>query len=356
MMFKNPPKFQWVGFMISMPFISWILNSIMFGANWYSNWKLLLFSMPLVFMLGMGSWFLHFQYDNMVRKKFPAINQTSKRVKYIVFVFVFVMSPSVIAIFLLYDSLALFGYNLSMEHLKKGLLVGLVVNIVFETLWEVVYIIQKYKENIEENELLKQMSINQEFENMKSQVNPHFLFNCFNTLSSLITEDKKEAEKFLNELSKVYRYLLRTNEEGMATLENELKFIESYFKLLKTRHGDALQLHVEPDRKYHSYLVPSLSLQLLVENAVKHNVVSRQNPLTIEIFTTTANQLVVNNNLQPKMRAEVSTGIGLKNIRMKYKLLGVEGFQVMKGQKNFMVVIPLIWNQAGFANQKENHN
>ncbi len=354
MKLRNPPKFQWAGFLFSMPFISWTLNSIMFGLGWYKQWQLWLGSFPLIFLLGMGSWFLHYQYDDAVRRKFPAINQTSKRVRYITFVFLFVMTPSVLAIFFLYDALNLFGYKLNYDHLKMGLLVGFVVNIVFETLWEVVYIVQKYKENLGENELLKQMSINQEFENMKSQVNPHFLFNCFNTLSSLISEDKKEAEKFLNELSKVYRYLLRTNEEGMATLESELKFMESYFNLLKTRHGDALQLHVEPDKKYNTYLVPSLSLQLLVENAVKHNVISRQNPLTIEIFTTTANQLVVNNNLQQKLRTEVSTGIGLKNIRMKYKLLGVDGFQVVKGQKNFMVVIPLIWNQSGLPVAKEN--
>ena len=140
----------------------------------------------------------------------------------------------------------------------------------------------------------------QEFENLKSQVNPHFLFNCFNTLSSLIQEDKKEAEKFLDELSKVYRYLLTNNEDGVSTVEKEVKFLESYYRLLKTRYGDGLHINIEIDKRYYPYLLPSLSLQLLVENAVKHNVVSRQKPLTIEVFTAAGNKLVVNNNLQRK--------------------------------------------------------
>jgi LytS/YehU family sensor histidine kinase len=172
------------------------------------------------------------------------------------------------------------------------------------------------------------------------------LFNCFNTLSSLISEDKKQAEVFLDELSKVYRYLLRSNEDGMATLESEIKFIESYYQLLKTRHGAALQMHVEIDKKYYPYQLPSLSLQLLVENAVKHNVVSKQQPLMIEVFTTSGKQLVVNNNLQLKQQKEKSTRIGLNNIRSKYKLLRQEGFQIVEGEKNFMVVLPLVWNQS----------
>ena len=223
------------------------------------------------------------------------------------------------------------------------LLVGLSTNIIFETLYEVVYIIDKYKETIFEREMLEQMNLQQEFDNLKEKVNPHFLFNCFNTLSSLITEDKEMAEKFLDELSKVYRYLLRNNEDGMSTLESEMKFIKSYFELIRTRYGEGVQMNMQIDKKYFPYLVPSLSLQLLVENAVKHNVVSRQQPLAIEIFTTEGKQLVVNNNLNKKVQKEKSTRIGLNNIESKYKLMNQEGFQVVNGAKNFMVVLPMIW-------------
>jgi hypothetical protein len=180
---------------------------------------------------------------------------------------------------------------------------------------------------------------------LRYQVNPHFLFNCFNTLSSLISEDRKQAEVFLNELSKVYRYLLRNNEDGLSTLQTEIRFIESYYQLLKTRHGDAVQLEIEIDKKYDQYLLPSLSLQLLLENAVKHNVLSKNKPLVIDIFTTTGNKLVVSNTLQTRSIKGPSNKIGLENIRNKYELLSQPGFQVLEDKTSFSVVLPLIWNK-----------
>ncbi len=346
MKLRKPPSYQFVGWALSMPFIAWTLNAILFSDKLYSDWRVWAYSYPLLILLGFVSWYMHYQYDAEIRRRYPAIKETPTRLLFILLVYLFIMTPSVILIFLLYDYFNILNYTVSMEDIKLGLLLGLSVDIVFETLWEVMYMIGKYKETLAEKEMLEQMSVTQEFENLKGQVNPHFLFNCFNTLSSLIGEDKQEAEKFLDELSKVYRYLLRNNQEGVATLENELKFINSYYNLLKTRHGDALQLQLEIDKKFHAYLLPSLSLQLLVENAVKHNVVSKTQPLMIEIFTTNANQLVVNNNLQPKLKKESSTRIGLKNILMKYKLMQQPGFQVVEGEKNFMVVLPLVWNNV----------
>lgn len=328
-----------------MPFISVTLNIILFDDRFYQAPIIWFISVPLIFLLGLGSWYLHYQYDHYIRGKYPEFNQTWKRSALKLLVNLFVMSPSVLAIIFLYHQLHLFGYDFRLEDARWCLLVGLIINLLFETLWEVIYLIDKYKESLSEQELLVQMSIGQEFENLKSQVNPHFLFNCFNTLSGLISEDKKQAEKFLDELSKVYRYLLRNNEFGVATLESELAFIESYSQLLKTRHGEGLQINMEIDRKYLPYLLPSLSLQMAVENAVKHNIVSRQQPLVLEIFTTSANQLVINNNLQRKQKREYSTRIGLQNISNKYKLMNQDGFQVIEGDKYFMVVLPLVWNQ-----------
>jgi Putative regulator of cell autolysis len=161
-------------------------------------------------------------------------------------------------------------------------------------------------------------------------------------------------------LSKVYRYLLRNNESGLSTLANELKFIQSYFQLLKTRHGDAVQFQVEVDKRYESYLLPSLSLQLLVENAVKHNVLSRNKPLVIDIFTMAGNKLAVNNNLQRRTVKGPSNRIGLENIRSKYELLDVQGFQVLEDSKNFTVILPLIWdnreNESLSLTQKNTEN
>jgi len=151
-------------------------------------------------------------------------------------------------------------------------------------------------------------------------------------------------------MSKVYRYLLRSNEDGLSTLQKELQFIRSYFKLLKSRYGNALEFKIEVDKKYETYLLPSLSLQLLIENAVKHNIVSKQLPLVIDIFTTTGNKLIVNNNLQLKLIKASSTGIGLENIKAKYELLEHPGFQVLEDDKNFTVVLPLLWSKTADNN------
>lgn len=307
------------------------------------EWRVWVYGYTLIYAIGFISWRLHYQYDYFLQTKFPGIEHTRKRVSYKLLINLLIMSPSVLVIIFVFNYFHVAGYSIQPGDVIDMLLVGLSVNIIFETLYEVVYIIDKYKETAYEKEMLEQMNLQQEFDNLKEKVNPHFLFNCFNTLSSLISENKDLAEKFLDELSKVYRYLLRNNEDGMSTVESEMKFIKSYFELMHTRHGDALHLNMHIDKKYYPYVVPSLSLQLLVENAVKHNVVSKSAPLSIEIFTTEGKQLVVNNNLNRKIQKERSTRIGLQNIESKYKLINMDGFQVMDGEKNFMVVLPMIW-------------
>lgn len=340
----RPSAYHLYGFLIAIPVIDWIFNQILYGERVLTEVRIWLYSFPLIFGLGLLAWYLHYQYEHWCKASFPGLQQTGRRLAAGYLVNILIMTPSVLGLFYLYHSLHILDYRFHIDDLKWGLLLGVVINLVFETLWEVVYIIEKYKESLSEHELFQQENIDQEFEHLKSQVNPHFLFNCFNTLSSLIAEDRERASTFLDELSKVYRYLLHSNTDGVSTLQSEVKFIQSYLQLLKTRHGDALQVSLEIDKGFHSLLVPSFSLQLLVENAVKHNIVSRQQPLTIEIFTTPARQLVVNNNLQRKQQKERSTRIGLNNIRSKYQLMNEEGFQIVEGENHFMAVLPLLKN------------
>ncbi|MDP4265003.1 MAG: histidine kinase [Bacteroidota bacterium] len=341
---EKSTRTEWYSFLVSMPLIDFGLNLIVYKGRLFSDYRVWLLSFPLIWVAGIITWYFHVWYSHNAQRKYPEISQSAKRIILKCFVNIFVMTPAILIIFFLYDQLHILGYHLAMDDLLKGLLVGLAVNLVFSTLWEALYIMEKQRESVGEKELLSQMSLQQEFDILKSQVNPHFLFNCFNTLSSLINEDAKKAEVFLDELSKVYRYLLRNNETGLSNLQNELKFIDSYFRLLKTRHGDAVQFRVEADKRYDNYLLPSLSLQLLVENAVKHNVLSKNKPLVIDIFTTAGNKLIVNNNLQRRTKKGPSNKIGLDNIRTKYSLLGQSGFHVMEDTKNFTVVLPLIWD------------
>ena len=343
MKFAKPKKFYVWCFWISMPLITMAWVSILYDDRMWTDWRVWPVTYAIVYFLGYGSWFAHVQYNEFIDRKFPTLQQTWKRILYKAAINLIVMTPSVLIILYVFQFFQILGYSIQENDIKYAYLTGLSVNLIFETLYEVVYIIEKHKENSIEKELLEKMQLQQEFENLRQRVNPHFLFNCFNTLSSLITEDKQRADKFLDELSKVYRYLLRNNVNDLSTVEEEIKFIESYGQLLKTRHNECLHFAVHVDSKYHPYLVPSLSLQLLVENAVKHNSMSRQEPITIGIHTSDDEFLVVENNLSRKMVKPDSTGFGLLTIREKYKLLSRDDLKIEEERDNrFTVSLPLI--------------
>lgn len=342
----RPTRLQLYSFVASMPIIDFLLNYIIYNDRVFHSLNIWLVSFPLIFAIGILSWVTHVMISDKIRVNYPGLKQSGVRIVLLGFCLVPFMSACVIFIFILYDSLNILGYQLAMDDLKMGLLVGFSINLIFETLYEGDYILEKYKQSVEEKEAAQQMVMQQEFDTLKSQVNPHFLFNCFNTLSSLISDDKAQAEVFLNELSKVYRYLLQNNEDGLSTLQNEVQFVKSYYKLLQTRHGDAVHLNVQIDKRYDLYLLPSMSLQLLIENVVKHNVVSKTAPLEIDIFTIAGNKLIVNNNLIRRVAKAVSNKVGLENINAKYSLLKQPGFQVMEDERNFTVILPLIWNNT----------
>ncbi|GAB4015822.1 sensor histidine kinase [Spirosoma koreense] len=178
---------------------------------------------------------------------------------------------------------------------------------------------------------------------LQAQLSPHFLFNSLNSLSVLIADEPSKAERFVDELSSVYRYLLQTNDRELTTLAAELKFLNSYYHLLKTRYGQGILLNVAIDSASQDYLLPPLTLQLLLENAVKHNVVSPNAPLTIQIFMKPPHGLIVRNNLQRKgVNRLTSTQKGLQNINMKYRLLNQPPLDIRESSEVFDVIVPLI--------------
>lgn len=351
MKWLNIPKLHFFSWVISIPPILLAFHLIMYEDKLWHDINIWLISFPLFTILSFLSFYGHVQYGHWVENKYPSLSETKIRILYKALVQVFIMIPSIGLIFLMYNYFHILGYSFNISHLIPGLLVGISVNIIFETLYEIEYIFNKYKESTYEKEKMEQLSFSQEFDALKNQVNPHFLFNCFNTLSSLISIDRNRAEKFLNEMSKVYRYLLQNNEERMSTVENEIKFIISYFQLLQTRHGDTLQMNIQIAKNYEQYLIPSLTLQLLVENVVKHNALSKENPLIIDIFTTDGNKLVVSNNKQKRTVQPLSNKIGLKNIKEKYLILKQKGFHVIDTEKNFTVVLPLIFRRNLLKNE-----
>lgn len=181
-----------------------------------------------------------------------------------------------------------------------------------------------------------------EMKALRSQVSPHFLFNSLNSLIALIREDEERSVEFAEQLSRIYRYVLQSSGRRLTTLGEEIDFIRAYFFLLKTRFGDNLKEEITVSEMQMDKRLPPLTLQLLAENAVKHNKVTDVDPLYINIFTNDHGRLVIKNNLQKKLQLVPSNKIGLSNIRKSYELLGYPGMNVEETPTAFIVTLPLI--------------
>jgi LytS/YehU family sensor histidine kinase len=193
-----------------------------------------------------------------------------------------------------------------------------------------------------ENQQLKLENILSQYETLKSQLNPHMLFNSLNTLRSLIREEPVKAQRYTQELSNVLRYMLQENTSQKTTLEEELGFAEGYIFLLLMRYEDKLLFDIQTDKKYNQYLLPPMSLQVLIENAVKHNEISSRHPLKVTVKTNDNGILSVSNPIQPKLTGSAGTGIGLENLVKRYRLIFNKEIIIDSIDNRFCVEIPLI--------------
>lgn len=197
---------------------------------------------------------------------------------------------------------------------------------------------QKYLLDVEH---YKQEKLKADYRVLQNQVNPHFLFNSLNVLISEIKHDPDTAVKFTRRLSKVYRYVLQSKNHDLISLSKELEFIDSFIYLHKVRIGNALDYSVNISEEVKQLMLPPLTLQILIENAIKHNVVNEENVLSISITSKEENKLIIKNNLQ-KINSVESTNTGLSNLKERYTLLNTNGFSYQETENYFEVNIPLI--------------
>jgi len=190
-----------------------------------------------------------------------------------------------------------------------------------------------------EKEILKQQGIQSELAALKSQINPHFLFNSLNSLSSLVRENK-EAKIFVTKLSFLYRYILQSGEKDLVSLKEELKFLESYTHLIKTRYRDNFSINIDIPNELYDKELPVLTLQLLVENTVKHNEISVNKPLIVTVFTE-KDYLIVENKINPRLSIVDNSGQGLSNIDKRCFLLKNKHILIETANNKFVVKIPL---------------
>lgn len=192
-----------------------------------------------------------------------------------------------------------------------------------------------------EAEQLKSEKFASQYQSLKDQLNPHFLFNSLNVLSNLVYESADRSSEFIQQLSKIYRYVLDVQNKELVGLEKEVMFAENYLSLQKIRFEQSLEYFIDVNQMK-GWNIPPLSLQLLLENAIKHNIASMEKPLKIFIQQT-PDSLIVRNNLQPKLTKEVAdSGIGLENIEKRYALLSNESPKITKTDTEFIVELPLL--------------
>jgi two-component system LytT family sensor kinase len=197
------------------------------------------------------------------------------------------------------------------------------------------------KDSMLEVERFKSESINAQMQNLKSQLNPHFLFNNLSVLTSLVQKDQDKAVDFINELSKVYRYVLENKTSELVPLNEELLFLDHYMYLLKIRFGNNVIFNVNIDASKKNTLLPPMCLQVLVENTIQHNEASQATPLQVNIHTQ-GYTLIIENKVQPRTDSAMSSNMGLKNIQSRYAYLTDEKIEIIHDTNVFKIILPLI--------------
>lgn len=259
------------------------------------------------------------------------LNQAQSRILFEVFILflVFVLVLTTLNVLIIGLSMKMFP-----TVVVRGALIGIIAYFFSRFLTET----ERKNEILLENEHLKSENLLVQLSSLKNQLNPHFLFNSLNTLSWLINEDKEKSQRYLQKLSQVLRYSLSMQEQSLVPLKEELTLVDSYIFLLQIRFGNNLQIikNIEDVQ----FKIPPLSLQLLIENAIKHNVISTASPLSIWIELRD-NVLIVRNTHKPKPNSE-GTGIGLVNLNERFKILASQEVEIEQNEKEFKVVLPLI--------------
>jgi LytS/YehU family sensor histidine kinase len=285
-------------------------------------------------------WYVNAKIIVWLRQRFPEFHQNKKRIISEIFLTIIAtLATTFILDFIFY---LIFKNEGRPMVVADNYFISLTATAFVLSVYESLFFFEKYRSALITAEELKKENLKSQLESLKHQVNPHFLFNSLNTLSSLVDEDKEASVKFIRKMAEVYRYLLQSNEKSLIALQDELNFMEAYVYMLKMRFGDSFELEMDIDASHRLMLMAPLTLQLLIENAVKHNEVSKANPLKITIQSASNNFLLIRNEIHPKQIVAKSSGMGLKNIVHRYELLGYDQVSVSIVENQFEVRIPLI--------------
>ncbi len=350
-MFKN--SFKYLGFndfrfmVIGIITLGFLIPQIFFGVkigdpNYPYHWEWLEAS-----LYATCYWIISRFIMIYFRKKYPSFDLVKKRLTYgiITCIFAVLIAGAIISPFinLFFECISI--PNTNQPKLLQGFGASITATFFILAIYESIWYYSQLKKSVQEQERVKVAHVQSQLEGLRNQVNPHFLFNSLNTLNHIVEyENKTVAKNFINQLSKVYRYILDSREEPTIILSEELDFVNAYIAIQRERFLESLKVNIDVPQQYTYKKIIPLSLQLLIENAIKHNIISTKKPLTITIDIDEQNQLIrVTNNLQKKSKVLHSTKVGLENISERYRLVTNEkSVKIDSTDTYFRVSIPLL--------------
>jgi hypothetical protein len=284
----------------------------------------------------MTLWVVNSELNNYLDRKISWIESPTKRLIAGILGTIFFTVLAILLIIKIWE----FIFDTSFDNYYDIVVNSLVITFFISLFFHGRGFLIEWKRTAVEAERYQKESMAATYESLKNQVNPHFLFNSFNALTNLVYQDQDKAAKFIKQLSEVYRYVLDTRDKEVVSIDEELKFLHSYTYLQHIRFGNKLTIDIKLENR--NVKVAPLALQMLIENAIKHNVTSEDDPLFIKVYYSN-DFVIVENNLQKKeMFGEESAGVGLENISKRYQFLSDKKVEIHQTDKAFIVKLPVL--------------
>lgn len=337
---------------IGIPLVALIVDVLLFGPKLLSDFQMLKICYPIGLYFTTMLWLVFREMICVLITHFPSDEEIRKRqiISIITIIIGFFILDYLFGVILFIVAKENIHGLIEPNFLLKSISSLIFCFLIF-SIYEGIYLTSRLGKNLLEKEKLIKENVMSQLSGLRSQINPHFLFNSLNTLSTLVHEDANRADKFVTKLAKVYRYMLDTNDDSLVTLEEEIVYLEAYRHLLKERFGENLIFEQNIDSQaLNKYVVP-LSLQIIFENCVKHNIATSALPLTISLFTDESLAYITVRNNKQKMNFNItSTGVGLENIKKRYRYFSDKKVEIFDEADFFQVSIPLL-NYQGLKKQ-----
>lgn len=314
----------------------------------FSFWPHIIGDIAVAIIISVLVWEGNLLINRIIDGYFDWYTQPRKRLLYQIIFNTIYTVVIMMGIVLLYIKVIDYPLEAAIPFIKITILMGVIVFLLIDAIYIGFHFFRQWEISRFESEELKRQHLQSQYEALKSQVNPHFLFNSLNALTTLIAEDQKLAEEFVQRIASVYRYVLQNKDKELIELEEEVDFIKAFLFLQKIRFAESLKIEINIAPQYLRNYIAPLTLQMLIENAIKHNIISSEKPLLIRVYIEGNDMLVVENNLQKKKIMNNSTGIGLLNIKQRYDLLVKKEIYVMNDNCKFVVKIPLIRDKYNY--------